>query len=161
MPTTINGCNWRPARTPDSLEELQPPRRALILSLKLRKETVNYNIHNLLQSYVVPVLIVGSHEFFQSKTLGHHTWKPVKIYPTYLLRPTNVLYLTSPQCLTIFRIGPALLGKITMRTNASGFARLWMSLKRFTRLWQKKSERKDEVFWKAIPLLDVADCSVR
>ena len=37
-PTIMNGCVLRSFKTPDSLEELQPPRRAFILRLKLRKK---------------------------------------------------------------------------------------------------------------------------
>ena len=28
---------------------------------------------NLLQSYVIPILIIGRHKLLQSKALGHHT----------------------------------------------------------------------------------------
>ena len=52
IPTIKNGSNWRPARTPDLLENLQLPRCTLILSLKLRKETVNYNIRSLLHAFL-------------------------------------------------------------------------------------------------------------
>jgi hypothetical protein len=34
----MKGCGCSPARTPESLEELLPPRRAFILSLRLKIE---------------------------------------------------------------------------------------------------------------------------
>ena len=73
----MNGCPWRPARAADSLEELQPPRRAFILGSEFKKKKARV-VQNLLQGYIVPVLIIGAHELLQPKALSRHTWRQKK-----------------------------------------------------------------------------------
>jgi hypothetical protein len=71
---------------------------------------------NLTSKQCYVVLFIGSQELLQSKTLGHHTENPGNIRSSRLTKTDNVPYLTSPQCLTAFWIGLALLGKIPIKS---------------------------------------------
>ena len=86
-PTVMNGCPWRPARAADSLEELQPPKRAFILRSELKKKKSQSSFSNLLQGHIVPVLIVGAQELLQPKALSHHTWTPVNLRSIHKIMP--------------------------------------------------------------------------
>lgn len=143
-PTIMNGSPWRPVKTPDSLEELQPPRRAFILGLNVEKKTCRIDQKLTLtphcsstdywRPWICPIEGIESSHLKGQKTEIQRRGQIERDVP----------YLTSPQCLTAFRIGPALLGKITIKIKASGLARFCTFLRTFVRLWKRGVRMRHE-----------------
>ena len=134
--TIINGCDWRLARIPDLLEELQLLRRAFIQSWRLRKKKGRVSQSKLtlmLHCYNISYWRPGISSVEGTGPSCLKIRKSFEVWDITDYLRDDVPYLMFPQCLTAFQIGPVLLGKITMRIKFSDFAHSWMPLKSFMR----------------------------